>query len=84
MIPGKWDLAVRYSVVDYNQGAPHDETNVVTAATDWYFKKNNVKLQFDYSQTHRQRPAGLSGQRPALPLPAPADALIARKLRALA
>ena len=59
VIPGKWDLAARYSVVDYNQGAPHNETNVVTAATDWYFKKNNVKLQFDYSQTHRQRPAGL-------------------------
>ena len=58
VIPGKWDLAVRYSVVDYNQGAPHNETNVVTAATDWYIKKNNVKLQFDYSKTHRQRPTG--------------------------
>ena len=57
-VPGKVDLAVRYSVVDYNQGAPHNENNVVTAAADWYIKRNNVKLQFDYSRTHRQRATG--------------------------
>ncbi len=58
VIPSKVDLAVRYSVVDYNQGAPHNENSVVTAATDWYIKRNNVKLQFDYSRTHRQRATG--------------------------
>lgn len=58
VLPGKVDLAVRYSVVDYNQGAPHDETSIVTAATDLYIKRNNVKLQFDYSRTHRQRASG--------------------------
>lgn len=55
VLPGKVDVAVRYSVVDYNMGAPHNENSVVTAATDWYIKRNNVKLQFDYSRTHRQR-----------------------------
>jgi hypothetical protein len=55
IIPRTVDLAVRYSVVDYNQGAPHNENSVVTAAADWYIKRNNVKLQFDYSRTHRQR-----------------------------
>ena len=55
IIPRTVDLAVRYSVVDYNQGAPHNENSVVTAAADWYIKRNNMKLQFDYSRTHRQR-----------------------------
>jgi phosphate-selective porin OprO/OprP len=58
VVPSKVDLAVRYSVVDYNQGAPHNENSVVTAAADWYIKRNNVKLQFDYSRTHRQRASG--------------------------
>ncbi len=58
IVPHKVDLAIRYSVVDYNQGAPHDEASIVTAAADWYIKRNNVKLQFDYSRTHRQRPTG--------------------------
>jgi phosphate-selective porin OprO and OprP len=58
VLPGKVDLAVRYSVVDDNQGAPHNENSIVTAAADWYVRRNNVKLQFDYSRTHRQRPVG--------------------------
>ena len=58
VIPQKVDVAVRYSVVDYNQGAPHNENSIFTAATDWYIKRNNVKLQFDYSRTHRQRATG--------------------------
>jgi hypothetical protein len=58
VVPHKVDVAVRYSVVDYNRNAPHDTNSIVTAATDWYIKRNNVKLQFDYSRTHRQRTAG--------------------------
>ena len=58
VLPHTIDLAVRYSVVDYNRNAPHTTNSVVTGAADWYIKRNNVKLQFDYSRTHRQRSAG--------------------------
>jgi phosphate-selective porin len=58
VLPKTLDLAVRYSVVDANRAAPHDTNSVVTAATTWYIKRNNVKLQFDYSRTHRQRGSG--------------------------
>jgi phosphate-selective porin OprO/OprP len=58
VLPHKVDLAVRYSVVDYNRTTPHDQNSIVTAAADWYIKRNNVKLQFDYSRTHRQRASG--------------------------
>ncbi len=58
VLPRKVDLAVRYSVVDDNMGAPHNESSIVTAAADWYIRRNNVKLQFDYSRTHRQRATG--------------------------
>jgi len=58
VLPHTLDLAVRYSAVEYNRDVPHTLNSVVTAATDYYFKGNNVKLQFDYSRTHRQRPKG--------------------------
>ena len=58
VLPHKVDLAVRYSVVDYNRATPRDQNSIVTAAADWYIKGNNVKLQFDYSRTHRQRASG--------------------------
>ncbi len=58
VLPKTLDLAVRYSVVDANRSAPHDTNSVVTAAANWYIKRNNLKLQFDYSRTHRQRTSG--------------------------
>ncbi len=58
IIPHTVDLAVRYSAIEYNRDLPHTFNSIVTAAADWYIKKNNVKLQFDYSLTDRQRSSG--------------------------
>jgi phosphate-selective porin OprO/OprP len=58
ILPHKLDLGVRYSVVEANRATPNDVNSVFTAAPTWYFRGNNVKLQLDYSRTHRQRPAG--------------------------
>ncbi len=58
IVPHKVDLAVRYSVVDANRAAAHDTNSVVTAASNWYIRRNHFKLGLDYSRTHRQRPAG--------------------------
>ena len=58
ILPHKLDLGLRYSYVDPNRAAPNDVTAVFTAAPTWYFRGNNVKLQLDYSRTHRQRTSG--------------------------
>ena len=58
ILPHKLDLGVRYSVVDPNRAVSNDVSTVFTAAPTWYFKGNNVKVQIDYSRTHRQRSVG--------------------------
>jgi phosphate-selective porin OprO/OprP len=58
VVPHKVDLAVRYSVVDANRARAHDTNSVVTAASNWYIRRNHLKLGLDYSRTHRQRAAG--------------------------
>jgi phosphate-selective porin OprO/OprP len=58
VIPHKVDLAVRYSLVDANRALSHDQSSVVTGAATWYVKRNNMKLQLEYSRTHRQRATG--------------------------
>lgn len=58
VIPRKLDLAVRYSVVEANRSVSRDQASVFTGASTWYIRGNHVKLQLDYSRTHRQRAAG--------------------------
>lgn len=55
VVPHKVDLAVRYSLVNADRDAPDDTNSVVTAGTAWYVRQSNVKLQFEYSKTRRQR-----------------------------
>lgn len=59
VIPHKVELAARYSLVDANRAVFRDQSSVVTGAATWYIKRNNVKLQLDYSRTHRQRASGV-------------------------
>lgn len=49
---------MRYSSVDPNHAASNDVTSVFTAAPTWYFRGNNLKMQIDYSRTHRQLSSG--------------------------
>ena len=58
ILPEKLDLAGRYSFVDYNRSVSREAIAVMSAATSYYFRKNNLKLVLDYSRTHRQRANG--------------------------
>jgi len=56
ILPEHLDVAGRYSIVDYNRNADASSVAVISADTSYYFKQNSVKITFDYSRTHRQRP----------------------------
>ncbi len=58
ILPQKLDIAGRYSYVDYNRSVSRGGVSVISAATSWYFRRNNLKVVLDYSRTHRQRPSG--------------------------
>jgi|RhiMetdeSRZDD1v2_1073273.scaffolds.fasta_scaffold104211_2 phosphate-selective porin OprO and OprP len=57
LIPGKWDLAARYSAIDYNRSVSRQFFSTVSGETSWYFRKgsNSFKVLLDYTRTHRQR-----------------------------
>ncbi len=55
ILPGKLDVAGRYSYVDYNRNVDGDGVSVVSASTSYYFRRNSFKIVLDYSRTHRQR-----------------------------
>jgi phosphate-selective porin OprO and OprP len=60
LIPGKWDVATRYSYIDYNRNAPRGRISTVTGESSYYFRKgsNSFKLLLDYTRTHRLRADG--------------------------
>ncbi len=31
---------------------------MISAATSYYFRRNNLKIVLDYARTHRKRPSG--------------------------
>ena len=59
VLPCKLDVAARYSLVDYNRNTVNDSVSIVSAVTNYYFRRHALKLMFDYSRTHRQRPLPL-------------------------
>jgi phosphate-selective porin OprO and OprP len=56
ILPCRLDVAARYSLVDYNRNTVDDSVSIVSAVTNYYFRRHALKLTFDYSRTHRQRP----------------------------
>jgi phosphate-selective porin OprO/OprP len=56
ILPCKLDVAARYSLVDYNRNTANDSVSVVSAVSNYYFRRHSMKVTFDYSRTHRQRP----------------------------
>jgi phosphate-selective porin OprO/OprP len=56
ILPCKLDVATRYSLVDYNRNTVNDSVSIVSAVTNYYFRRHALKVTFDYSRTHRQRP----------------------------
>jgi len=55
ILPGKLDIAGRYSYVDYNRNVDGDGISIVSASTSYYVRRNSFKIVLDYSRTHRQR-----------------------------
>ncbi|HEY4231415.1 MAG TPA: porin, partial [Thermoanaerobaculia bacterium] len=56
ILPCKLDVAARYSLVDYNRNTVNDSVSIVSAVSNYYFRRHSLKVTFDYSRTHRQRP----------------------------
>ncbi len=56
ILPTSLDVAARYSVVDYDRNVDNNSVSVVSAVTNYYFRRNSLKILLDYSRTHRQRP----------------------------
>lgn len=59
ILPEHLDVAARYSYVNYNRNADASGVSTVSADTSYYFRRNSLKVTFDYTRTHRQR-SGLS------------------------
>lgn len=55
LLPGRLDVATRYALVDYDRNVAQNSVSTVSAATTYYFRKNNLKILLDYTRTHRQR-----------------------------
>jgi len=58
VLPGRLELATRYSFVDPNRETRHDNLSTATGGLNYYFHRHNLKLQLDYTRTHRQRADG--------------------------
>ena len=58
ILPQRLDLAGRYAFVDYNRSVSRGGVSVISAQTSYYFRRNSLKVVFDYSRTHRKRPSG--------------------------
>jgi phosphate-selective porin OprO/OprP len=52
MITPKFELAARYSSVDYNKDKTNDSVNDKTLAGSWYIDKHNLKIQADITKSH--------------------------------
>lgn len=56
ILPTRLDVAARYSLVNYNRNVAGNNLSIVSAAANWYIRRNAFKIGLDYSRTHRQRP----------------------------
>ena len=57
IIPKQLEVATRYSYVDPNRDSANDLRTETSGAISYYFNKNNLKLQADVTNIHKQ-PAG--------------------------
>lgn len=61
VLPEHLDIAARYGYVDYNRNVDASSIATVSTDTSYYFRRNSLKITFDYTRTRRQR----SGLAPA-------------------
>ncbi|NJD90872.1 MAG: porin, partial [Geobacter sp.] len=54
VIPKKVELALRYAYLDPNRDVTNDHTVETAGALSWYINGNNLKLQADYANIHKQ------------------------------
>ena len=54
IIPKKLEVATRYSYVDPNRDSANDLRTEISGAVSYYFDKNNLKLQADVTNIHKQ------------------------------
>jgi len=59
ILPEHLDIAARYAYVDYNRNVDASGIATVSAGSSYYFRRNSLKITFDYTRTRRQR-AGLA------------------------
>ncbi len=65
VIPKQVELAYRYSYLDPNRDVANDHWVENSAAVSWYINNNNLKLQADYTNVHKQAAiASTSGANP--------------------
>jgi phosphate-selective porin OprO/OprP len=54
VIPKQVELAYRYSYIDPNRDVTNDHWVENTGAVSWYINNQNLKVQADYTDVHRQ------------------------------
>ncbi|KAB0667529.1 porin [Oryzomonas japonica] len=54
VIPKTVELAYRYSYIDPNRDVTNDHWVENTGAVSWYINKQNLKIQADYTNIHKQ------------------------------
>ena len=55
MVLAQMSLACRYSSIDSNRSASGDQQSEINSSVNWYFRKHNAKMLFEYSTLHRQK-----------------------------
>ena len=55
VIPKKLELAARYAYLDPNRDIANDLQVEATGGVSWYLSGNNLKLQADYTNVHKQK-----------------------------
>lgn len=55
VIPKKLELAARYAYLDPNRDIANDLQVEATGGISWYLSGNNLKLQADYTNVHKQK-----------------------------
>jgi phosphate-selective porin OprO/OprP len=55
VIPHKLEIAARYGYLDPNRDVANDHQIETAGALSWYLNNNNLKLQADYANIHKQK-----------------------------
>jgi len=55
MLLSRLGLACRYSSIDSNRSVSGDQQSEINSSVNWYFRKHNAKMLFEYSTLHRQK-----------------------------